>query len=227
MCVFIRRAKSSDAEFLAWVTLTASRAHLGRGLWDLIIGADEAGCLDYLQRLAIAEPRSLYHWSSYIVAEIDGERAAALCGFAPHDGGWATAGDAISNVQRDLGWTEADAAASHQRMAPVWAACSLPDAGADYVIENVATKPEYRRRGYADILLDVILHDAFHRDCTLAQITTYMGNDAALLVYEKAGFKVLDEKRCTDLEKLLGVPGFVRLTRELKIEELFPHGTSL
>jgi ribosomal protein S18 acetylase RimI-like enzyme len=227
MCVFIRRAKASDAEFLAWVTLTASRAHLARGLWDLIIGADEAGCLDYLQRLAIAEPRSLYHWSSYIVAEIDGERAAALCGFEPQDGGWATAGDAMSNVQRELAWTDADAAASYQRIAPVWAACSLPDAGADYVIENVATKPEYRRRGYAVILLDVILHDAFDRDCTLAQITTYMGNDAALLVYEKAGFKVLDEKRCTDLEKLLGVPGFIRLTRELKIEELFPHGTSL
>jgi hypothetical protein len=63
---YSRRATPDDAEFLAWVTLAASRAHLGRGLWDVIIGADEARCLDYLKRLAIAEPRSLYHWSSYI-----------------------------------------------------------------------------------------------------------------------------------------------------------------
>ena len=70
-----------DAEFLAWVMLSASRSHLTRGLWDLIIGADEAGCLEYLRRLALAEPRSLYHYESFLVAEVAGERAAALCGF--------------------------------------------------------------------------------------------------------------------------------------------------
>jgi ribosomal protein S18 acetylase RimI-like enzyme len=213
--IFIRPANSSDAEFLAWVALSASRAHLARGLWDVIIGADEAGCLDYLRRLAIAEPRSLYHYSSYIVAEIVGERAAALCGFEPRDGGWAIAGEAISNVQRDLGWTEAQAAASYQRVAPVWASCMPPDAGADFVVENVATRPEYRRRGLADILLDVITRDAIRRGCRLAQITTYIGNTAAKSAYEKADFKVLDEKRCSDLERILGVPGFVRLMREL------------
>jgi ribosomal protein S18 acetylase RimI-like enzyme len=215
MGIYLRRAKSGDAEFLAWVTLAASRSHLARGLWDVIIGADEAGCLDYLRRLAIAEPRSLYHWSSYVVAEINGEHAAALCGFEPRDGGWATAGEAISNVQRDLGWTDAQAAASYQRVAPVWATCMPPDAEADFVVENVATRPAYRRRGLADILLDVITRDAIRRGCRLAQVTTYIGNDAARSAYEKAGFKVRDEKRCTDLEKLLGVPGFVRLTREL------------
>ena len=145
--IYLRRANSGDAEFLAWVTLAASRSHLPRGLWGVIIGADEAGCLDYLTRLAVAEPRSLYHYSSYVVAEIDGERASALCGFEPRDGGWAIAGEAMSNVQRDLGWTEAQAAASYQRVAGAWAACMPPEAGADFVVENVATKPEYRRRG--------------------------------------------------------------------------------
>jgi hypothetical protein len=53
----IRPGNVGDAPFLAEVMLSASRAHLARGLWDLIIGADEAGCLDYLRRLAIAEPR--------------------------------------------------------------------------------------------------------------------------------------------------------------------------
>jgi hypothetical protein len=67
----IRRANSGDAEFLAWVTLSASRGDLARGLWDLIVGADEAGCLDFLRRLAIAEPRSLYHYDSILIAEVD------------------------------------------------------------------------------------------------------------------------------------------------------------
>jgi hypothetical protein len=32
MGIYLRRAKSGDAEFLAWVTLAASRSHLPRGL---------------------------------------------------------------------------------------------------------------------------------------------------------------------------------------------------
>jgi len=214
MSIRIRRATFDDAEFLAWVTFSASRAHLPRGLWDLIIGADEAGCLDYLRRLAIAEPRSLYHYESFLVAEADGQRAAALCGFETRDA-WSIVGEAMATVQRDLGWTEADAAASLQSVAPMWTACMPPDIGADFAIESVATRPEYRRRGLINALIDEVLRDAIRRGCKLAQITTYLGNAAAVSAYEKAGFKVLDEKRCTELEKILGAPGFVRLTRQL------------
>src|ERR1700691_3900007 len=150
--IYLRRANSSDAEFLAWVTLAASRSHLPRGLWDVILGADEAGCLDYLTRLAVAEPRSLYHYDSFLIAEVAGERAAALCGFETRDG-WAMVGEAMSNVQRDLGWTAADGAASYQRVTPIWTACMPPDIGADFAIENVATLPHYRRRGLVGALI--------------------------------------------------------------------------
>jgi ribosomal protein S18 acetylase RimI-like enzyme len=124
----------------------------------------------------------------------------------------------MSNVQRDLGWTEADAAASYQRVGPVWAACMPPEAGADFAIESVATLPQFRRRGLISGLIDEALVQARRAGCGLAQITTYIGNDAAQLAYEKAGFKVLDEKRCTEVDRILGVPGFVRLTRLLKID---------
>jgi len=218
MGIRIRSANSDDAEFLAWVTFSASRSHLTRGLWDLIIGADEAGCLDYLMRLAVAEPRSLYHYESFLIAEIAGEPAAALCGFDPRDGGWALAGEAMSNVQNSLGWTEAQVAASHGRVAPIWTSCMPPDAGAGFIIESVATRPDYRRRGLVSALIDEILGKATRRGCRLAQITTYLGNEAATSAYQKAGFRVLDEKRCPELQKILGVPGFIRLTRKLKID---------
>lgn len=217
MALRIRRGALDDAEFLAWAMFAASRAHLQRGLWDLIIGADEAGCLDYLRRLALAEPRSLYHCESFLIAEIDGERAAALCGFETR-GAWEIVGDAMQNVQRDLGWTEADAAASYQRVGPVWADCMPAEVGADFAIESVATLPQFRRRGLISGLIDEVILHACHAGCGLAQITTYIGNDAARLAYEKSGFQVLDEKRCAEVEKILGVPGFVRLTRDLKID---------
>ncbi|HTC35146.1 MAG TPA: GNAT family N-acetyltransferase [Bryobacteraceae bacterium] len=217
MAFRIRHGRAGDADFLAWVMFSASRAHLARGLWDLIIGADEAGCLDYLRRLAFAEPRSLYHYESFLVAEVDGTPAAALCGFQTQ-GAWEIVGDAMANVQRDLGWTDMDATASYQRIAPIWTACMPSDAGADFAVESVATLPEYRRRGLVRALLDTVLQDAVQRGCRLAQITTYLGNDAAQSAYEKSGFHVLDKKRCSELEKILGVPGFLRLTRALKID---------
>ncbi|MGP0075804.1 MAG: GNAT family N-acetyltransferase [Bryobacteraceae bacterium] len=183
----------------------------------MIIGTDEAGCLDYLRRLALAEPRSLYHYESFIVAEIEGAPAAALCGFETR-GAWEIVGDAMAKVQRDLGWSEGEAAASYQRVSPIWASCMPPDIGADFAIENVATLPEFRRRGLIRLLLDAMLQVAVQRGCHLAQITTHIGNDAALSAYEKSGFRVRDEKRCGEIEKVLGVPGFVRLVRDLRID---------
>lgn len=213
----IRRARADDAEFLACVMYSASRAHMPRGIWDLIIGADQVGCLEYLRRLALAEPRSLYHYGSFLIADMDGVPAAALCGFIVQDA-WSVVGQAMANVQRELCWKEEQAAASYQRVGPIWANCLPPDIGADFVIENVATLPEYRRRGLVRALIAEVLATARERECRLAQISTYIGNDPAISAYEKSGFAVRDEKRCTDAEKLLGVPGFIRLTRDLKID---------
>jgi ribosomal protein S18 acetylase RimI-like enzyme len=216
MAVHIRPANSGDAEFLAAVMLSASRGDLARGLWDLIIGADEAGCLEFL-RLAFAEPRSLYHYDSFVIAEVDGEHAAALCGFETRNA-WETVGEAMAKVQRDLGWTEAESMASYQRVAPIWTECMPPDIGADFAIENVATVPQFRRRGLVTALIGELLETAGQRGCRLAQITTFIGNAAARFAYEKSGFQVRDEKRCTVVQEILGVPGFVRLTRDIKID---------
>ena len=79
--VKIRRGSREDADFLAWVMLASSRSHLSRGFWDLAIGGDDAACLDYLKRLAMAEPVSPCHYSSFLIAEADGHAAAALCVF--------------------------------------------------------------------------------------------------------------------------------------------------
>jgi ribosomal protein S18 acetylase RimI-like enzyme len=194
--------------------LSASRAHLRRGVWDLIIGSDEQGCLDYLRRLAVAEPRSLCHCEAFLVVDVDGELGAGLCGFEFRTGGWAAVAAGMTKVQHDLGWTESDVAASHKRVAPVWA-CLLPDIEADWGIENIATKPLHRHRGLASMLLDEIVREGQERGCKLAQITTFVGHGDAERLYQKAGFRVADEKRCSEMASVLNTPGFVRFTREL------------
>jgi ribosomal protein S18 acetylase RimI-like enzyme len=210
----IRRGTHSDADFLAWAMLTASRAHLQRGPWDLIIGGDEAECLEYLKRLAMAEPRSMCHHDSFLVAEIDGSPAAALCGFKPSEEAWRVVGQAMANVQRELGWTEKDVAMSNQRVAPI-GACFPTDAGADWCIDFVATLPKYRRQGLVDALLRAAIQQGVERGHSLAQILIFAGNDAAQAAYEKAGFVVHDECGSPEFQAAIGAPGFRRLMRKL------------
>ncbi len=210
----VRGGRRSDAGFLAWVMLAAGRGHAHSSVWDLMIGADDAGCLDYLRRLTLAEPRSLCSCENFLIAEVDGRPAAALCGFAFADGGWATVGEARLNVHRDLGWTEADLARSQQRTAPVFANFG-PETGADWCVEFVATLPEYRRRGLVDALMSEVLRQGVERGHKLAQITILIGNDAAQRAYEKAGFKVHDERGTKEFEAAIGAPGFRRFLRPL------------
>jgi ribosomal protein S18 acetylase RimI-like enzyme len=209
----IRRGTPDDADFLAQVMMLASRGHLRRGVWDLIAGGSENNCLDYLRRLALSEPVSLCHYSSFIVAEQDGRPAAALCGFDPRAGGWQTLGTAMQNVQRELGWTQADEKASATRTAPIWQ-CTFDTLEGAWVIESVATLPEFRRRGLADALMAEILEAGRARDHRLAQLTILIGNVAARRAYEKAGFSVRDEKRHRDFEAALGAAGFMRMVRQ-------------
>lgn len=213
MPVRIRSGKPDDAVFLARVMMLASRGHLRRGVWDLIAGGSEENCLDYLRRLALSEPVSLCHYSSFIVAEHDGRPAGALCGFDPRVGGWEMLADAMKNVQRAKGWTDADEKASGARTAPVWQ-CIFDTLDGAWVVESVATMPEFRRRGLADALVAEILEAGRSRRHRMAQLTILIGNVAAQRAYEKAGFRVEGEKRHRDFEAALGAPGFMRMVRE-------------
>jgi ribosomal protein S18 acetylase RimI-like enzyme len=212
--VHIRHARQEDAGFLAWVMLASSRGPVPRGMWDLIIGADDAGCLEYLRRLALSEPRSLCHFERFWVAEVAGQPAAALCTFSLADNPWGAVGQAKAAVQRDLGWSHADVTASERRALPLWV-CALPDIGADWQVEFVATRPEHRRQGLVQALIDRALLEGRAVGSRLAQITVFVGNDPAIAAYQKAGFTVNDERRCPQVEALLGTPGFARLTRSL------------
>lgn len=214
MAAEIRQGRREDAAFLAGVMLAASRAHLARGPWDVILGGSEAECREYLRRLALAEPPSLCHYASFLVAEVDGRPAAALSRYHIPSGGWALVGAAMAQVQRQLGWTEAAAAAARQRAGPV-VACTPPEIGADWGIENVAARPEHRRQGLVQMLLAAACKEAAAQCGRLAQIVTAIGNGPAVAAYQRGGFTLRDETRCAGFAALFGSPGLVRLVRKL------------
>ena len=212
--VEIRKARKEDVSFVAWVMLAAARSHLERGTWDLLLDRPEDECLRYLTLLASTDAEHYGHYSGFLVAEVDGEPAAALCGYFEEERGPATLVPAMEAVSAAFGMSEADVAAGWARAGSI--ALVMPEhVERAWVVEWVATKPAFRRRGLVDRLLAEILDVGRDRGASTADIGVLMGNDAAQRAYEKAGFEVVDEKRHPEFEAAYRCPGVRSLRRSI------------
>jgi ribosomal protein S18 acetylase RimI-like enzyme len=213
MDIEIRAGRPKDASFLAWVILTAGRAHVRRGIWEVILGGLEEECLAFLQKLTVTQTPHHLRYSCFLVAEVDGRPAAALGGYDPKILGYPGLRKAVVEVAKKMGSSVPDPAAMKRSERVL---CCIPDEveGA-WVIDSVATLPEFRRRGMVSKLLEEMLEKGRKQGFQRAQINIYIGNTPAQKAYETHGFKVLDEKRHPDFEEEIGSPGMMRLVREL------------
>jgi ribosomal protein S18 acetylase RimI-like enzyme len=184
------------------------------GIWDLIISQPEDKCLTFLEMLTLQEPRHMCYYMEFLVAEVGGHPAAALEGFDPVNNGEATVAEPMDTVCRKMGLTEQDMAAGQQNLV-AFMTCHPDFAEGAWVVEHVATRPEYRRRGAVSKLLEAVLGEGRKQGFHLAEVSFYIGNTPAERAYRKAGFKYADEKRHPDFEALIGCPGMVRLLRDL------------
>ena len=209
----IRRAQRVDADFLAKIILMAGRAHVRKGIWDVILGGSDDENRSFLRHLTVTGKPHLFHHSFYQIAEVDREPAAALGGYDPKTFGYSALREAISEAIRESGRNVLDPE-SQVRMARVLPCVPESLEGA-WVIDSVATLPEYRGLGLAGELLGSILERGRQLGFLLAQINIYLGNTPAQRLYEKHGFTIIDENRCTDFEQEIGSPGMARMTRAL------------
>ena len=97
----IRPAEPRDADFLAWVILAATRSHVAKGWFDIVLARPEPQCLEYLKRLAVTPARSWWHYSRFHVAEVDGNKAPRLCAFRAGDA-YPLSAAAMGEVVREL-----------------------------------------------------------------------------------------------------------------------------
>ena len=214
MDVEIRPARPGDAGFLAWVILTAGRAHVTRGIWEVILGGTEQDNQDFLKALAVATTPHLFHYSCYLIAEADGRPAAGLGGYDPEICGYEALYRAIPEVLKKMGHSGGPDPETNMRAERVL--CCIPeDAEGAWIIDSVATLPEYRRKGLVDRLLVAILEKGRQEGFQKAQISIYIGNRPAQRAYEKHGFKIVDEKRHPDFEAEIGSPGMARMLKNL------------
>jgi translation initiation factor 4G len=213
MNIQIRPARQEDTAFLAWLILTAGRAHVTRGIWDVILDGTEQENLEFLRLLAATATPHLFHYSCYLIAEANGMPASGLGAYDPKVCGYDALYRAMPEVLKKLGLSGLDPEA--QKRAERVLCCIPEDAEGAWIIDSVATLPAYRRKGLVDRLLAAILEKGRRAGFKKAQISIYIGNQPAQRAYEKHGFKIVDEKRHPDFEAAIGSPGMARMMKNL------------
>jgi translation initiation factor 4G len=217
MSIRVRRATEKDLDLVVWVMLAASRSHLDRGIWEYMNDTDEAATLRFLERLATTDTVHLFHHSLFLVAELDGEPGAAMCAYDSATQGFDTAGPLIAATAAEEGG-DRDSSDFARRSGVLLSGFIMEDPGPPgprWVIENVATRPDMRRKGLVDALLHQLLGHGRERGFEHAQISVFIENERARRAYLKAGFEPVAEQRSDDWQRELGCPGTEMLLQPL------------
>jgi GNAT superfamily N-acetyltransferase len=213
MSVSIRQAAREDVAFLAWVILNASRGHLPRGWFDISLKRAESLCLEFLRALATADSRSRWHYSRFLVAEIEEQTVAALAAFGALEVERVSIA-ALMQTLETQGFRADEQDAFWERAAYL-STCIAPCVEDRWIIDTIATLPAYRRHGCTAALFTQALQTGRARGYHEAQVTFYIGNEAAEHSYIKAGFAFLDERQHPRLAAVAGVAGVRRYVRRL------------
>jgi GNAT superfamily N-acetyltransferase len=201
-----RPARETDAPFIAWVMQEAARSHLEIGMWDLAFPGPDKQRLEILSALASTDTIHFGHWSRFIIAEVDGVPAAGLSAYENSHHGPKKLFSAIVEAFKNLGLPDAELLKIPERLAPM-ASIKYVSHDGRWIVEWVATKPEYRGRGIIYGLLREILDAGRQQGFSESQIGYIIGNIPARNAYEKIGYKEAEQYCHPDFEKAFGEPG--------------------
>ena len=212
--VVIRDARPGDAATVAYLMYLAGRGHVRISVMDLLFPGEPGPTperLEQVEGLVRAETRSMFHYSFYRVAEVEGDVAALACTY--HKGSPSVKEFVVA--LEEIGWDSGDLEDMGERMAPFLAVNpSVPDDA--LTVENVATLPGFRRRGLTNALMEDAVFKGREEGFPRMQISCFIGNIPAERAYEKAGFEVVDRYPSEPFEAIFGCPGMSRMTLCLK-----------
>jgi ribosomal protein S18 acetylase RimI-like enzyme len=214
MPIDTRPATSEDAPFLAWVMQEAARSHLENGIWDFAFPGEDEQRLELLAKIATTERIHFAHFSRFRVLEIDGEPASALAAYENSQHGMEQLTLGMAEAFSQLGWTPEEMLAVRDRSAS-FAATGYPNPDGLWIVEWVATRPEFRGRALIRRLLREILDLGREQGFARAQIGYLLGNTRAKSAYEGVGFKWIEEHCHPAFEEDYGTPGIARMQRDL------------
>ena len=211
----IRNASILDASFLAKAILIAGRAHVKKGIWEVILGGTEEECEGFLHHLSTTQIPHLFHYSFYLIAEEDGiGPIGCLGGYDPKLSGYHALQQAIPEVIKKLN-LPTQASTNSEESSPRILACLPKEIEGAWVIDSVATLSGHRGKGVAEKLVNQILKKGGNQGYSKAQVNMYIGNEPALNLYRKFGFEIIEENRDEYFEENIGSPGMLSLAKDL------------
>jgi ribosomal protein S18 acetylase RimI-like enzyme len=183
-------------------------------MWDLLCGGTEAETLRFLEALTRAGESHWAHHSLFLVAEVAGRPASALAGYLEAEDGTHSLLPAMQRANAAVGRTDEQLADGWMRASSI-ANVNPTHEPSMWIVEHVATAPEFRRQGLVDRLLAAVIDRGRQRGATVADIGVLIDNDRAQRAYEKAGFRVIDELRDAAFEAAYNCPGIRALRRAI------------
>lgn len=207
-------AARGDAGDISHLSYLAARGHVRMSVLDLLVPGPPGPTKERLTavaRLCVARQKSIMHHCFYTVARVKGRVASSLCTYARES---VEKGD-FAAALCETGWSAEEIESMARRMEPFFRVNpSVP--AKTWVIENVATYSDYRRRG----LIESLLVDAIQRGQSAGygrfQVSCFIGNLPARRAYEKVGFRVADRYADDEFESIFECPGMYRLVLETR-----------
>jgi ribosomal protein S18 acetylase RimI-like enzyme len=194
----------------------AGRAHVKKGIWEIVLGTSEKECLRFLEHVIVTEVPHLFHYSCSFIAEDGGSNPlGSLGGYDPKKRGYQALQQALPEVYKKLHLPEGAFHGANERASKILS-CLPEEIENAWVIDSVATMADYRCRGVAERLLQAVLTEGRKLGYPIVQVNMYIGNEPALRLYEKLGFTVTEEIVDPYFENKVGSPGMISLARKLQ-----------
>jgi len=210
----VRPATPEDSTFLAQIILRAGRSHLAKGYWDLVVEDDADDRLDLIESLTVLDAPSSCHYSGFHVITVNGVLAGAATGYDPFSEGFLDAGHSLAEGFDFLEWSADQISAAYARLEPFTSCVPRFSRGA-WVVEWVAVLSAFSGLGVAGRLLPEVIEAGRSRGYRLAQVASYIDNEAAVAAYRRLGFVAIEESRHPDFERALGSPGMILMAMDL------------
>lgn len=154
-------------------------------------------------------------FSGFLIAQVNGMNAAAICSWAEGDEG-ASSLIKANTLMYFIGKEKFMAAMPALKLLEQ---VNIERTAGAIQLESVYTKTEFRGLGLSKLLIDAHIaeHKARNPGINKAQIILMNTNVSAIKAYEKAGFHVVQQKNTSDNSILKFLPGNSKLLMEKTI----------
>ncbi len=212
--IIVRKASTSDVDFIIWIIKTAGRSGRTVGFTDMLFPESKSKTYDFLSDLICSDIKSLFHFSNFKIAEINNEPVAGLSGYFTPEINSEHFKECLLTTQKKFKLSSEQSEEMMNRIG-VFVSCFPGLLDSAWVVEWVAVKPEYRKQGIINILLNNIISQGIaEKKCDVIQIAVAKGNTPAISAYKNIGFVFYDDKSSEEFKNVFGYAGMDRLIIE-------------